>query len=41
VVVDAPSIPEAFWSFPPAVVTGQDPDSGTNAKRGSTVTISG
>jgi serine/threonine-protein kinase len=41
VVVDAPTIPEAFWSFPPAQVTAQDPAGGTSIKRGSTVTISG
>jgi serine/threonine-protein kinase len=41
VVVDAPTIPEAFWSFPPAKVTAQDPAGGTSIKRGSTVTISG
>jgi serine/threonine-protein kinase len=40
VVVDT-DIQEIFWSFPPAVVTAQDPGGGTSIKRGSTVTISG
>ncbi|CAN5119987.1 Stk1 family PASTA domain-containing Ser/Thr kinase [soil metagenome] len=40
VVVDS-SIQPVFWSFPPAVVTGQDPEGTTMAKRGSTVTIKG
>jgi len=40
VVVDS-NIQEVFWSFPPAVVTDQDPAGGTMAKRGSTVTIKG
>ena len=35
------NIQEIFWSFPPAVVTGQTPGGGEMAKRGSTVTISG
>ena len=41
VVVVNSDIQEVFWSFPPAVVTGQDPEGSTMAKRGSTVTISG
>ncbi len=40
VVVDT-TIPEAFWSFKPAVVTGQNPAAATMAKRGSKVTIKG
>jgi serine/threonine-protein kinase len=40
VTVDT-TIQEVFWSFPPAVVTGQDPAGSTMIKRGSTVTISG
>jgi len=40
VTVDT-AIQEVFWSFPPAVVTGQDPPGATMIKRGSTVTISG
>jgi serine/threonine-protein kinase len=35
------TIQEVFWSFPPAVVTSQDPAGSAMAKRGSTVTISG
>ena len=34
-------IQEVFWSFPPAVVTAQDPAGATMIKRGSKVTISG
>jgi serine/threonine-protein kinase len=41
VVVVNTDIQEIFWSFPPAVVTAQDPGGGTSIKRGSTVTISG
>ena len=40
VVVDT-TIQEIFWSFPPAVVTAQDPSGGTSIKRKSTVTIRG
>ena len=41
VVVVNTDIPMAFWSFPPAKVTNQDPNGGEMLKRGSTVTIEG
>lgn len=40
-VVVNTNIQQVFWSFPPAVVTAQDPAGGAMAKRGSTVTIKG
>jgi serine/threonine protein kinase/beta-lactam-binding protein with PASTA domain len=40
VTVDT-AIQQIFWSFPPAVVTDQDPSGGEMVKRGSAVTIYG
>jgi len=41
VVIVNSKIQEVFWSFPPAVVTAQDPAGSAMVKRGSTVTIKG